>query len=47
MGLGLFVSRSVVEQLGGTLTLASTPGAGTVASIVLPRRAMQPEADDE
>jgi two-component system sensor histidine kinase RegB len=46
MGLGLFISRSVVEQLGGTLTLASTPGAGTVASIVLPRLAMRAETFD-
>jgi two-component system sensor histidine kinase RegB len=46
MGLGLFVSRSVVEQLGGSLTLASTPGAGTIASIVLPRRAMRVETLD-
>ncbi|HWB16225.1 MAG TPA: ATP-binding protein [Vicinamibacterales bacterium] len=46
MGLGLFVSRSVVEQLGGSLTIASTPGAGTVASIVLPRLATHAEALD-
>jgi two-component system sensor histidine kinase RegB len=46
MGLGLFVSRSVVEQLGGSLTIASTPGAGTVASIVLPRLATRAETLD-
>jgi two-component system sensor histidine kinase RegB len=36
-GLGLFVARSSIEQLGGTLTLASVPGHGTTAVIVLPR----------
>jgi two-component system sensor histidine kinase RegB len=36
-GLGLFVARSSIEQLGGALTLASTPGHGTTAVVVLPR----------
>ncbi len=35
-GLGLFVARSTVEQLGGSLALASVPGAGTTATLVLP-----------
>jgi two-component system sensor histidine kinase RegB len=35
-GLGLFVARSTIEQLGGTLGLASEPGRGTTATIVLP-----------
>jgi len=38
MGLGLFLSRSLVEQLGGTLELASEVGRGTVATVVLPFR---------
>jgi two-component system sensor histidine kinase RegB len=36
-GLGLFVARSSVEQLGGHFVLASSPGAGTTATITLPR----------
>src|SRR5690606_12858999 len=35
-GLGLFVARSSVEQLGGTLTLGSRPGAGTTVTLTLP-----------
>jgi two-component system sensor histidine kinase RegB len=35
-GLGLFVTRSTVEQLGGRLTLDSRPGLGTTATIMLP-----------
>jgi len=36
MGLGLFLTRSVLEQLGGELELVSTPGRGTTATLVLP-----------
>jgi len=35
-GLGLFVTRSTAEQLGGSLTLASSPGTGTTATMDLP-----------
>jgi len=35
-GLGLFVARSTAEQLGGSLRLTSTPGAGTTATMELP-----------
>jgi signal transduction histidine kinase len=35
-GLGLTISRQIVEQLGGTLTLESTLGRGTVARVRLP-----------
>ncbi len=35
-GLGLWVSRALIELHGGTLTLASTLGQGTVASVTLP-----------
>jgi two-component system sensor histidine kinase RegB len=35
-GLGLFVTRSSVEQLGGRLSLVSVPGKGTTATITLP-----------
>jgi two-component system sensor histidine kinase RegB len=36
-GLGLFVTRSAVEQLGGLLILTSVVGEGTTAAIELPR----------
>jgi len=36
MGLGLFLSRAVIERLGGELRLESTPGAGTVAIVRVP-----------
>ena len=39
MGLGVFLTRAVVEQLGGRFSVASTPGSGTVAVIELPSRA--------
>lgn len=38
MGLGLFLSRTVVEQLGGELRIDSAPGCGTSVALVLPRR---------
>ncbi len=36
MGLGLFLSHSVVERLGGDLVLDSAPGRGTTVRLVLP-----------
>jgi two-component system sensor histidine kinase RegB len=37
MGLGLFLARSLVEQLGGRLSLESRSGEGTTVSISLPQ----------
>jgi PAS domain S-box-containing protein len=36
-GIGLAVCRRIVERHGGTITLASTPGTGSIFSIWLPR----------
>lgn len=36
MGLGLFLTRSLLEQMGGHLELVSVTGCGTTATLVLP-----------
>ncbi|MEM6329567.1 MAG: ATP-binding protein [Planctomycetota bacterium] len=36
MGLGLYLARSVVERLGGSLDLESEPSQGTTVSVLLP-----------
>jgi len=38
LGLGLFLTRVLAEQLGGRFALTSTPGAGATAEIVFPVR---------
>jgi signal transduction histidine kinase len=37
-GVGLYLAREIVTQLGGTLSFASTPGEGTEFFILLPHR---------
>ncbi|GAB4194046.1 MAG: hypothetical protein OHK0024_34200 [Thalassobaculales bacterium] len=37
IGLGLSITRRLVERHGGSITIASTPGRGTVVTITLPR----------
>lgn len=36
MGLGLYLTRQVLDEIGGSLTIASRPGEGTTVRIVLP-----------
>ncbi len=42
LGLGLFTSRGIVEQHGGTITAYSKPGRGTTFTIWLPVAPMSP-----
>ena len=39
LGLGLFIARQIVEAHGGTISLHSRRGEGTVFSVELPRAA--------
>ncbi|MCC7046369.1 MAG: PAS domain-containing sensor histidine kinase [Alphaproteobacteria bacterium] len=41
-GLGLSLSKMLVELHGGSLEIASTPGKGTTVSLMLPRRVVDP-----
>ncbi len=36
-GLGLSITRKIVEQAGGTIAVASEPGAGTTFTVRIPR----------
>jgi signal transduction histidine kinase len=36
--VGLWLSRQLVEAMGGTVSLESTPGQGSTFTVHLPRR---------
>jgi signal transduction histidine kinase len=41
-GLGLAIVRAVVERLGGRLTIAGAPGAGTSVTLQVPQPPLEP-----
>jgi signal transduction histidine kinase len=45
MGLGLTVTKAIIEQLGGMLTIESQRGLGTTVTMIMPTP--PPEQDDE
>jgi signal transduction histidine kinase len=44
LGLGLYISRQIVEAHGGSLLLESEPGAGSTFTVDLPRAVPEPAA---
>jgi protein-histidine pros-kinase len=44
LGLGLYISRQIVEAHGGSLLLESHPGAGSTFTVDLPRAVPEPAA---
>jgi signal transduction histidine kinase len=44
-GLGLAVCKSLMESMGGEITLNSEPGAGTTATLRIPFTAPETEGD--
>ena len=43
-GIGLSVTRSLIERMGGTLSITSRDGEGTSVTVVLPASRLLPQA---
>ncbi len=46
-GLGLLLTRKIVQEHGGTVTVESEPGSGTVVRLVFPRRRLPRPSDED
>ena len=46
LGLGFFIARSLCEQMGGRLTLESSPGRGTTTRVEVPGEGARAERHD-
>src|SRR6185436_8432400 len=46
-GLGLTITKSLIEMMGGTIRVQSEPGAGTEFTVTLKLRPGQPIAEQE
>ena len=45
MGIGVFESREYINELGGSLEVSSTPGAGTTFRVLLPLHQQETPAE--
>lgn len=45
-GLGLTISRNIIQMMGGDIEIESEPGEGTIVTITIPLKYQEPEPDD-
>lgn len=45
-GLGLAITKSIIENHNGTINLSSTPGKGTTVTLTLPRESTKTASAD-